>query len=194
MKKIFKSRIFIFILGAIIFGSIGSVVAYNYNAKDIKYTPSDSSWNVKTVEDSLKELYSNRNSTLNFYDAEYVEYQGIRSSQTITKNLSKGNYLVAVSYFDSTNNTSPYTNQKGFENDLGVVCDNNCKIIPITKNRKYITGTTAKLDSTYHAVRSNSQLFYITVTGDFSTISFPIQANSDAQYYQNQNFTILKFK
>ena len=44
------------VIGGIVFGTIGSVVAYNYNAKDIGYTPSDSSWNVNNVSDAIKDL------------------------------------------------------------------------------------------------------------------------------------------
>ena len=44
------------IIGGIVFGTITGVIAYSYNAKNISYTPNDSSWNVETVEDALKDL------------------------------------------------------------------------------------------------------------------------------------------
>ena len=52
-----KSNIFSFIVGAILFGCIGTVAAYNMLAKDVKYTPKDSTWNVNNVEDAIDELY-----------------------------------------------------------------------------------------------------------------------------------------
>ena len=64
-----KSNIFSFIVGAILFGCIGTVAAYNMLAKDIKYTPSDTTWNVDNVEDAIDELrgYSlNKGSLLAF--------------------------------------------------------------------------------------------------------------------------------
>ncbi len=39
MKKVFKSRIFAFVLGVIIFGGIGVVSAYTIFANDVGYTP-----------------------------------------------------------------------------------------------------------------------------------------------------------
>ena len=55
MNKLIKSRIFFFILGAIIFGSISSVVAIQLSSRDIKYTKGNTEI---TVEEALNELYS----------------------------------------------------------------------------------------------------------------------------------------
>ena len=74
MKKILKSRIFTFILGAIIFGFIGAVSAYSMFANDIEYTPKDTTWkkangeSINNVKDALDELRSNTtNELLNKY-------------------------------------------------------------------------------------------------------------------------------
>ena len=53
-----KKIILSFILGGIVFGTISGVVAYNYNAKDVSYEPSDSTWNVNSVEGALGSLYT----------------------------------------------------------------------------------------------------------------------------------------
>ena len=59
MKKIFKkSNILSFILGAIIFGGVGTVVAATILAKDVSYTPKDTSWQVDNVKDAIEDLYS----------------------------------------------------------------------------------------------------------------------------------------
>lgn len=55
MKR-FLNPVFTFILGALIFGSIGVVSAYNLFASNIGYTPKDSSWNVDNVNDALDDL------------------------------------------------------------------------------------------------------------------------------------------
>ena len=57
MKKIFKSRLFFFILGALIFGSISVVLAYSYFAQDVGFTPTDSEWNVEDSKEALDDLY-----------------------------------------------------------------------------------------------------------------------------------------
>ena len=56
MKKEYKC-IFFFILGAIIFGSISSVVAIQLTSRDIKYTKGNTEI---TVEQALNELYNTK--------------------------------------------------------------------------------------------------------------------------------------
>lgn len=58
MKKIFKSRIFAFILGTLIFSGITAVSAYTILANDIEYTPKDTTWEVNNVKDAIDDLYS----------------------------------------------------------------------------------------------------------------------------------------
>ena len=59
--KIFKSRIFAFILGAIIFGGIGVYAGGLINSSDVNYSPSDNNWNVSNVKDALDNIYSKLN-------------------------------------------------------------------------------------------------------------------------------------
>lgn len=61
MKKIFKSRVFAFVLGALLFGSIGVVSAYTILANDIGYTPSNTTWEVDNVKDAIDDLYTKAN-------------------------------------------------------------------------------------------------------------------------------------
>ena len=64
MKRIIKSRVFVFILGAILFSSI-TVFASSYLAKDISFTPKNTNWkkedgtDITNVKDALDELYVN---------------------------------------------------------------------------------------------------------------------------------------
>ena len=53
-----KKALIGFILGGIIFGSIGIYATSLYYAKDISYEPSDASWEVSNVNDALNNLYS----------------------------------------------------------------------------------------------------------------------------------------
>ena len=55
--KFDKSHIFVFILSAIIFGSIGSICAYKLGANQVGYEPSDDNWNVEAVDTALDDLY-----------------------------------------------------------------------------------------------------------------------------------------
>ena len=57
IKKFLKSKLFVFVLGAIIFGGTGTVLAYTYAANQISYTPKDTSWKVDNVKDAIDDLY-----------------------------------------------------------------------------------------------------------------------------------------
>ena len=59
MKKVIKSRIFIFVLTAIIFMSIGVYAANTYKASDVVYNASDGT--SMSVNDALNELYNKQN-------------------------------------------------------------------------------------------------------------------------------------
>ena len=61
MKRMIKNPIFAFILGAIIFGGIGTVVAATILAKDVSYTPKDTTWKVDNVKDAIDDLYTKAN-------------------------------------------------------------------------------------------------------------------------------------
>lgn len=67
MKKIFKSRLFTFVLGAIIFSGITAVSAYTIFANDIGYTPKDTTWkksngeDITNVKDAIDDLYDKVN-------------------------------------------------------------------------------------------------------------------------------------
>ena len=63
MKKILKSRLLFFLLGAVIFSS-ATVFAYSILAPDVGFTPTDSTWkkedgqSITNVEEAINELHS----------------------------------------------------------------------------------------------------------------------------------------
>ena len=61
MKKIFTNSVFMFILGAVIFSGITSVVALTFFAGDIIYEPSKTEWEVSNVKEALDDLYVRAN-------------------------------------------------------------------------------------------------------------------------------------
>lgn len=94
MKKEIKYRLFFFILGALIFGGMGTVFAYSLVASSIGFTPKDSNWNVDNVDKALNHLkdlsikpeliWTNSNPTSGF------------AAQTINLDLSKYKYVIIV--------------------------------------------------------------------------------------------------
>ena len=55
MKKILRSNLFIMMLVAIV-SSLTTVLASNYIASDIAYTPSDSNWKVSNVAEAINSI------------------------------------------------------------------------------------------------------------------------------------------
>ena len=82
MRKILKkNNIFAFILGAIIFGSIGVVSAYAIFANDIGYTPKDTTWEVDNVKDAIDDLYAKSSSGILDNTSFYLRVENYSSSR-----------------------------------------------------------------------------------------------------------------
>ena len=60
MKKIINSKVFIFVLGLVVAGSIG-VCAYTISSSDISYDNSASGIEADNVKDAIDDLYTNAN-------------------------------------------------------------------------------------------------------------------------------------
>ena len=58
IKKIKSNSLFTFILGGLIFGSIGIYGANVYESNTIEYSPTDENWEVSTVNEAINSLYS----------------------------------------------------------------------------------------------------------------------------------------
>ena len=94
MKKIIKNPVFMFILGSIIFGSIGIVSAYTILAKDVGYTPKDTTWKVNNVEDAINDLKGNCQSgdIDNYNDKNYIQDNLTVYSNRVT--ILDGGYFI----------------------------------------------------------------------------------------------------
>ena len=92
MKKIVKSRVFAFILGAILFGSIGVVSAYTLFANDIGYTPNDATWEVSNVKDAIDDLYEK--GVLNISSLQTFENTSLSSTRETSNNISLSDLFI----------------------------------------------------------------------------------------------------
>ena len=96
MNKIIKSRIFIFIIGGIIFGTIGICATTLYQSNTIEYSPTDSSWNVTNVSDALNDLYEKNNQLKTIKEAKSVtKYSAVNSS--VSASITFSNTVVGIS-------------------------------------------------------------------------------------------------
>ena len=93
MKKIIKNPIFMFILGAIIFGSIG-VAASQIFAKDIYFEPKEG-WTLEenTVEAAIDDLYSKSNEKIIFLSTAWKGYQSWNNDGLSNSLIINSSYL-----------------------------------------------------------------------------------------------------
>ena len=61
MKKEYIIRVLFFILGALVFGGISFVFAFDFSADNVSYTPIDTTWNVDNVKDAIDNLHDFNN-------------------------------------------------------------------------------------------------------------------------------------
>ena len=105
LKKLIKNNLFGFILGAIIFGSIG-VAASQLFANDIGYTPIDTTWQVDNVKDAIDDLYGN------IIKGEILYEEGLYDTTSLTSKsyefTEKRNAILIVSASHGNNNNSYY--------------------------------------------------------------------------------------
>ena len=98
MKKIIKNPLFTFILGALIFSSLG-VAAYSLLSSDVQFTPENNKWQVGNVEEALNSLYISK-TTDNYSQDEQVVGTWIDGKplyqKTITFTIPSNNSAVVV--------------------------------------------------------------------------------------------------
>lgn len=167
MKNLIKNPLLSFILGSIIFGGLGSVVAYNLKANQITYTPKDTTWNVNNVEDAINDLKSNWEPL--FGSAIYNSSAGdMITTRTTSLDLAKGKYLVIINYAQAWPGELA---EVAKESDLSLTCkNNNCEYKRLTG---YYNGghATGKSGTIYISMYTIYNLFYVNVKEN-DTISF----------------------
>ena len=103
-----KKTVFAFLLGVVLTGSIAGVVAYNYNAKDVSYTPNDNNWNVNNVEDAIKDLKNTNNSNIIYHEGTINADSGIQSYRVLHDNDNAMIVSGQNSFSYSINNTDSF--------------------------------------------------------------------------------------
>ena len=126
MKKIFKSRLFFFILGAVMC-STASVLADSLLASNIEYIPTDNTFEVNRVDTALDELYErtklrrvlvgtiSRNVTQDSFDC--TRFAGWRNftieNFAVVVTGLYGNGSVSQSYFTTSDADFSYNSSTG---------------------------------------------------------------------------------
>ncbi len=185
MKKILKSRLFTFILGGIVFGTIG-VFASNIFASQVTY-------NDTTVDLALDNVYTNLNTKMamnTFGTSQYAYSQGnFIANRTVTlSNLSKGKYIL-ISTISSAYSTSSNPEELHTEftaNNLGCT-SGNCVLHYINgfQNRKSATGEVKSGYKINNYIGYN--FYYLEVLEDTDTVTYMFNDTSAS----NSNVRIL---
>ena len=181
-----KKYIMGILTGLAIAGGIG-VLAYTINAKQIGYTPKDSTWKVDNVESAINYLKSN-SVTLNFGEAEYLKYQGNRiASKSINKELSNGKYLAFIT--DSISVGSDiYENPSEIDEEyFSVTSTNNSNITKLSGKGLMTLATNGNVRN-----RISSVVYLIEVSEDNDTITFTVQNSDNNRSSENYLVQLIK--
>ena len=84
MKKLFKSKVFIFVVTAITFSSISVYAAGRYYANQVDYEPSNPNFNVNNMADALDQLYTTQNTTISNLNTQITTLTGQVSAKDAT--------------------------------------------------------------------------------------------------------------
>ena len=93
-KKIIRKGIFIFLIVGTIFGSIAVVTAYTISAKEVGYSPKDSSWKVNNVADAIESLKTLKGGSTNYSTEEQVVGTWIDGKPVYQKTIIKESSFV----------------------------------------------------------------------------------------------------
>ena len=109
MKKILKSKVFIFVVTAITFSSISVYAAGRYYATRVVYEPSNPNFNVDNMSDALDQLYTTQNSTVNNLNSQVSAKDATISSlqsqvESLTAAASEKDYVTGTFTFPKTGN------------------------------------------------------------------------------------------
>lgn len=186
MKSIIKSRIFAFILGAIIFSSITGVAAYTLLASDIGFTPSDTTWkqsngeDITNVGEAIDELYNKVNKEMQFgtplYDQSFGDLISGRNSKL---ELSKGKYLVLAIYgLGSGYNSASFST---FGNSNIFLNCSSCEKTRLSGQYYEVSASSAINTNIYSYGVVMNTLYYVEIVNDNDTVQIQwtdIQNNS----------------
>ena len=167
MKKLLNSKLFLIIVCAIVFGSIG-VVAGNINASEVDYK------NTK-LDAAIDDLYNNLNTKIalnTFGTAEYDASYGVRSnSRTTSLTLDSGKYIIYVfGSISGGGNGNLYSDAT-----QNITCSSECSKTKLSGKYVRASGTATTNYGTYTAY----SIYYVDIINDSTTVTYVYEATSN---------------
>ena len=172
MKKIFNNRLFIFILGVILSGTV--VYAGTMLARDIDYDNTSSNLNATNVQDAIDELFGKANEKIiiNTFGTAItsIKMSDASDDNTTSLTLDEGKYLIDViqgnGYVAGNNDRSSGTNDVAT-----IICENNCSNLTRLNNYDFVSAATNKNEVGYSKSKTITSLYYVEIDADNTTIS-----------------------
>ena len=189
MKKIFdKKTIFSFVLGIILCSGI--VYGANvYHSSSIEYSPTDSSWEVKNVNDALNSLYSMKTELDNLKGIGDATADQILSGKTalVQGSTITGTMIDRGAVTSTLNAGGSYTIPAGYHNGGGKVTANSLA------SQTSATATAANIASGKTAWVNGTKITGTGIMGGNYNIVVQLyiqNQNSDEYKSNQQNYTI----
>ena len=183
MKRIFDNKVFIFLLGAILFGTTG-VIAGSLIARDITFDNTKSqlknsnNQNVDNVQDAIDALYTKASSDPvfgNVISNRSVGYNLGSNNRNTDLELNKGKYFVVIIFtigFETSNNTdSRYGLYNSTSARRNISCTNNCNINALGGVCSVGNNDNPDANSKYKSSLVINFLYYIDVVEDNTIIT-----------------------
>ena len=169
MKKVLKSRIFSFILGGLVFGSISAYATTQIFASQVTYENT-------TVDQALNELYAKSNKEYTSSDVTYSTKQGnAETEKTTSIQLNKGRYIIFASSAFGWPSTSS-TSKDLIATSHNISCTKNCSksLIYGWYNEPH---STQEYNNRYETIGMQTRAFYVTVIEDGTTVTVTATTN-----------------
>lgn len=189
--KIFKNRIFLVVLTAIVFTGVGVIAANTINASQVVYT--NRSNEDVPLKSALDNVYNNLDTKIalnTFGDPQYATSYGNRiADRTVTTEITKGKYIV-VDYkgynWSTAATTWPSEHNANLTNSTydNLACaSGNCTITNLARYYNRVRPSN-KYNSEYLQLSIMTYAYYVEIREDTDTISAackPTAYNNNAQ-------------
>ena len=195
MKKYSNSKIFSFILGAIIFGGIGVASAYTLFANNIGFTSRDTTWNVDNTKDAIDDLHTqiDKYCSKSLYD--YTISSKISATKVAIHISEADDYLF---FYCGVDGNYEFKAENGICKVEGLEENNDYKIsivgidkeMNVSKKSFYVnTRSVFVMDYDYLSSGNTQGSVSITSNNPDSTYGLSITGTSDLRNYSNASRT-----
>ena len=194
MKKIFKSRIFCFLLGVVLSCGITTALAFAYLAPDVGFTPKDDKWEVDDVKEALDSLHGSIWDMGSFETTIYNQNLGQLTAKNTSITLNKGNYIILATadlgYNTTTESNGVYANSGSFSFEYD---SSKCNFTDMS-SKHYRSLASTRFNNMYSISRFENFLYFVEVKEDNVSIKFKYAGGTDTNIALGLTLSATKFR